>query len=375
MSCSYGPGRYDADYEERGQDYPAAYVRWTEQRNMQSALDLMGRGELDVSPLISHRYRIEDAEQAYAMIEAGDEPYLGIVLEYPELTEPPARRIDLPRKVAASTDRTGRVGIGVLGAGNFARMVLLPKIVARAELNPTIICSAGGVSASQAGKKLGFATATSDETDVLNNPDVDAVFVITQHDQHARQVLAAIEAGKHVFVEKPLCLNADELAEIEAALAAAGTAAPLVMVGFNRRFSPAAQQVRAFYKDVTAPLSVSFRFNAGEIPPDHWTQHPTVGGGRIIGEACHAIDFATYLVDSPVVRVFAESIGGPNAPTITEDQCFITLRHANGSISNIAYLAGGDKAFPKERIEVIGAGRVAVIDDFRVVTTVAGGKT
>ncbi len=373
VSCSYGPGRYDPQYEEQGRDYPAAWVRWTEQRNIQAVLDLMGRGRLDVSPLISHRFAIDQAEQAYQLIEAGDQPYLGIVLEYPGCVteEPRSRSITLRSGPVAS----GKIGVGVLGAGNFARMVLLPAIGKCESLAPRVICSAGGVSAAHSGRKLGFARAASDEDEVFADDHVGVIFSITQHDQHARHVLKAIAARKPIFVEKPLCLTLEELSQIEQALLDAGDTAPLVMVGFNRRFSPAARLVHDFFQDVREPLTVSFRFNAGPIPADHWTQDPEIGGGRIIGEACHGIDLATYLCGSPPVRVYAESIGSPDAPKIMDDQCLITLRHTNGSVSNIAYLAGGDKSFPKERIEVFGGGRVAVIDDFRSVTLCARGKT
>lgn len=371
VSCSYGPGRYDPNYEQQGQDYPAAYVRWTEQRNMQAVLDLMGNGKLDVTPLVSHRFGIENAVGAYDLIEKGNEPYLGILLEYSRPTE---QRVERRVQIRA-TNSSSRLGVGVLGAGNFARMVLLPAIRKCEGLRPVALCSARGTSAEHSAQKLGFEVVATDEDLVVNDPSVEAVFCITQHDQHARQVLKAIRAGKHVFVEKPLCLTLDQLKEIEEELYRNDTNAPMVMVGFNRRFSPAAIQAKQVFEKVTSPLTISIRFNAGEIPADHWTQDLLKGGGRIIGEACHGIDLATFLAGSPPVRVFAESIGGPNAPEITDDQCFITLRHANGSISNIAYLAGGDKAFPKERIEVMGGGRIAVIDDFRSITTCVGGKT
>jgi len=213
----------------------------------------------------------------------------------------------------------------------------------------------------------------SDEAEVYSSEDVDTVMVLTRHDQHARQAAASLVAGKHVFVEKPLGLTLDEVETVEAALAEHGEGRVL-MVGFNRRFSPAARAVKDFFADVAAPLTVSARMNAGALSSDHWTQDADVGGGRIIGEACHAIDLATYLAGSKPARVFAESIGGKAAPKITDDQTFITLRHDNGSISNVAYLSGGDKAFPKERVEVIGGGRVAVIDDFKRVTLVKHGK-
>ncbi len=370
VSCSYGPGRYDANYEQGGQDYPAAHVRWTEQRNFQAVLDLMATGQLDVTRLISHRFEIGRAPAAYDLIEAEREPYLGVLLEYDDASaQAPDPVIEL-----RTEGRPGDVGVSCLGAGNFARMVLLPKLCGFTAARPEVICSAGGGSAADVGRKLGFATATSDERQVWDDERTDAVFVVTQHHQHAAQVLHAIEAGKHVFVEKPLCLTLPELAMLEAALRTAPPPAPLVMVGYNRRFSPAAIAMRQFFTHMHEPLTVSIRFNASMIPADHWTQVDSLGGGRIIGEACHGIDLATYLTGSPVVRVYAESIGGRGAPAITDDQSFITLRHANGSVSSVAYLAGGDKAFPKERVELFGGGRVGTIDDFRAAESWVGGK-
>lgn len=371
VSCSYGPGRYDPEYEEHGHDYPIGHVRWTEQRNIQAVLDLMGSGRLDVSPLISHRFPIETAEEAYALINSGKEPYLGIILQYPGVDA----SSDIPRlELTLGRSHSDKVNIGCLGAGNFARLVLLPALTRVSGLHPRVLCSAGGLNATHTGNKLGFDVTTTDEDEVFGDSGVDAVFVVTRHGQHARQVLKAIQAGKHVFVEKPLALTVEEIEDIETALELSADPRPLVLVGFNRRFSPAARKVREFYSEVTSPLTVSVRFNAGPIPADHWTQHHNQGGGRIIGEACHGIDLATFLTNSPPMRVYAESIGGPNAPLITEDQCFITIRHVNGSISHIAYLAGGDKAYPKERVEVFGGGRLAVIDDFREVILCANGK-
>jgi predicted dehydrogenase/threonine dehydrogenase-like Zn-dependent dehydrogenase len=369
VSCSYGPGRYDPDYEERGHDYPAAHVRWTEQRNMQAVLDLMAAGRLNLAPLITHRFPIAEADRAYQLIETGSEPYLGIALEYPAAeTRSVERRIEL-----RSSPAGGRVGVGCLGAGNFARMVLLP-VIHKAGLHPRILCSASGLTAVHSGAKLGFEAAAADEDEVFRDPGVQAVFIITRNDLHAAQVIKGLRAGRHVFVEKPLALTVEELEAIESALISSPEPRPLLLVGFNRRFAPASVHVKQFFAAVKAPLTVSIRFNSGPIPADNWNQDETLGGGRIINEACHAIDLATFLTGSVAVRVFAESIGGPDAPAITDDQCFITLRHANGSISSIAYLAGGDKAFPKERVEVLGGGRLAVIDDFREVITSSGGK-
>lgn len=371
VSCSYGPGRYDPDYEQGGHDYPAGYVRWTEQRNMQSVLDLMATGAVDVAPLITHRFEIENAEAAYGLIEKGVEPYVGIVLEYPTEEIAASSRVLRLR----TTPVKGKIGFAMLGAGNFARTTLLPAIESSKAFQPISLCTSSGMNAQQNGDRAGFDFVSTDEDMAIDTPNVSAVFVMTRHNLHALQIIKALRAGKHVFVEKPLCLNLDELTEIENVLADNEADSPLLIVGFNRRFSPAATSVKEHFKDVNAPLTVSIRFNAGVIPADHWTQDLEIGGGRIIGEACHAIDLATYLIGSPPVKVYAESIGGPNAPKITDDQCFITLRHANGSISNIAYQAGGDRAFGKERVEVLGGGRVAVIDDYREVITVARGRS
>ncbi len=369
VSCSYGPGRYDPEYEERGHDYPIGYVRWTEQRNMQAVLDLMGEGKLDLSPLTTHRFRIEEAEKAYSLIEEGKERYLGIVLEYPVYKpERPVRRIDR----RTSKPPAGVLSFGVLGAGNFARTTILPALKKIGGVYPRIICSAGGLSAHHGGEKFDFDAVTTDEDQVYNDREVKAVFVLTRHDLHAGQVIKALKAAKHVFVEKPLAITIEEIAGIEELLCENG---PIVMVGFNRRFSPPAKEIRRFLSDVKGPVAVSIRFNAGSIPPDHWVQDDEIRGGRIIGEACHGIDLAVFLTGSPVVRVYAESAGGSDTPKMTDDRCFITLRHANGSISNIAYLAGGDRAYPKERVEVIGGGRVAVIEDFKEIVTTCGGKT
>ncbi|MBS3822176.1 MAG: bi-domain-containing oxidoreductase, partial [Phycisphaerae bacterium] len=371
VSCSYGAGRYDYQYEEQGIDYPVGYARWTEQRNIQAALDLMGRDQLPVSKLTTHRFAIEQADRAYAVIHENAEPYLGIVLQYPDVeSHEPRRRIEL----RGGGKPAGRIGLGCLGAGNFARMTLLPAVQSANQYHLRVICSAGGLSAGSSGEKLGFDAVATDEQQVFADDHVDAVFALTRHDQHARQVIEAIRAGKHVFVEKPLALTIDEVAKVEDSLASAGEAAPMLMVGFNRRFSPAAQLVRKHFVRVNQPLTVTFRFNAGDIPADTWIQNEREGGGRIIGEACHAIDLATYLVGSVPVRVYADCIGGPDAPDITDDQAFITLHHANGSVSSVGYLAGGDRGMPKERVEVLGGGRMAVIDDFRAVQLASDGQ-
>ncbi|MEZ6035074.1 MAG: bi-domain-containing oxidoreductase [Planctomycetaceae bacterium] len=378
VSCSYGPGRYDPSYEEHGHDYPAAWVRWTQQRNIQSVLDLMHRRQLNVGPLISHRFSIDDATNAYEMINTGSQPFLGVVIQYPELATSDIVLADREPRSISLPDRppvTGRIRCGVLGAGNFARMVMLPAIDKSGLFEPVMICSGKGVTAHHAGTTSGFASATTNEDQIFDDDSINTIFSLTRHDQHARHVITAIQRGRNIFVEKPLCLTLEELQQIEAAIDAAGDRAPAIMVGFNRRFSPAAVKLRNFFSSVSTPLTISIRFNAGELPADHWTQNDEVGGGRIIGEACHAIDLATYLAGSVPIRVFAESVAVKDPHQISDDQCFITLRHANGSVSSIGYVAGGDKACPKERVEVFGGGQVGVIDDFRSVQTCRGGRT
>jgi predicted dehydrogenase/threonine dehydrogenase-like Zn-dependent dehydrogenase len=369
VSCSYGPGRYDPEYEDRGRDYPVGHVRWTEQRNLQAVLDLLASNRLDFSPLTSHRFKIDEAEKAYSMIEEGRERYLGIVLEYPgPAKSAPVRRIE--RRPNAGGAAAG-IAVGVLGAGNFAKNVIIPILKRDGRLRPRILCAGSGLSAGQIADKFDFEIAATDEAEVFADPATQVVFVVTRHDLHASQVLKALKAGKHVFTEKPLALTAEEVFSIDQAIS--GSSA-ILMVGFNRRFSPAAQSVRKAFQDIPSPLTVSIRMNAGSIAPDHWTQSEEEGGGRIIGEACHAIDLATFLTGSVPIRVHVESIGGPSAPKISEDQCFITLRHANGSISSIGYLAGGDRSGGKERVEVLGGGKMAIIDDFSQVTVASKGK-
>lgn len=365
VACSYGPGRYDPQYEEHGRDYPLAHVRWTEQRNLQAVLDLMGAGKLDVSPLVSHRFPVAEAERAYDVMDQ-NEPYLGIVLEYPDsAVEPNVVSIaEKPRR-----EESG-LKVGVIGAGTFAQSTLLPALASHPNVQPVIIASSGGLSATQLGKRFGFEKVTTDASTAVGEPAVNAVFILTRHDQHAAQVLEAVSGKKHVFVEKPLCVSVAELLDIEAALGSGEP--PLLMVGFNRRFSPAARRVREFFASTQAPLCVSIRFNAGPLPSEHWSRDDEIGGGRIVGEACHGIDLATYLTGSLPVRVFAEATGNLQ---LTDDQCLITLKHANGSVSSVAYCSGGDRALPKERVEVFGGGQVAVIDDFRTLTTCAGGHS
>lgn len=359
VSCSYGPGRYDAAYEEGGQDYPVGFVRWTEQRNFEAVLDLMCAGALDIAPLISHRFAIEKGGEAMELLASGT-PSMGILLTYPEaeLESKLARRIDL-RACTGKLPTNGVVGF--LGAGNYAGRVLIPAFKA-AGANMHTVVSGAGVSAVHFGRKFGFAEAATEISAVLENLEIDTVAIATRHDVRANQVLAALRAGKHVFCEKPLCLTLDELAAIEAE--AQARPEQQLMVGFNRRFAPQVVKMKALLDSIDQPKSLIITVNAGEIPPDHWTQDPLVGGGRLIGEACHFLDLARHLIGYPIIGQQAAALGRHAATPIVDDKISLTLEFADGSIATIHYLANGDKGFPKERIEVFTAGRVLQLDNF-----------
>jgi predicted dehydrogenase/threonine dehydrogenase-like Zn-dependent dehydrogenase len=361
VSCSYGPGRYDPRYEERGEDYPIGFVRWTEQRNFEAVLDLMASGALDVTPLISHRFKIEDAEQAFALLTSR-EASLGILLNYRPDEAPErlaARRIPLALARAAAPT-AGRVAF--LGAGNYAGRVLMPAFKA-AGADLRMVVSGAGVTAVHHGRKHDAAEAATDETAALSAPDVDAIVIATRHDAHAGQTLAALRAGKHVFCEKPLCLTLEQLAEIEAE--ARARPAQILMIGFNRRFSPHIIRMKALLSGVREPKSFIVTVNAGDIPPDHWTQDPNVGGGRIIGEACHFIDLVRHLAGAPIVGQTVHALGAQTSLLVRDDKVIITLSFQDGSVGAIHYLANGDKGFPKERLEVFCGGRVLQLDNFR----------
>jgi len=367
VSCSYGPGRYDPRYEEQGLDYPIGFVRWTEQRNFEAVLDLLAAGRLDVAPLVSHRFPLAEAESAYAVV-GGAEPSLGIILEYPGGDDSRLRERTVrfagsggaaadPGGTAVKTATSG-MAISFIGAGNYATGVLIPAFqAAGAELRT--VASSGGVSGVHAGRKYGFAQTTTDTDALFTDAGTAALVITTRHDSHARLVRQGLAAGKAVFVEKPLCLTLGELAEIEAVAGAS----PLLMVGFNRRFAPQVQKIKALLTGVTGQKAFVMTVNAGAIPADHWTQDPAVGGGRIIGEACHFIDLLRFLAGVPIAQARAMAMDAP-----LRDSVSISLTFADGSLGTVLYLANGSKAFPKERLEVFAAGRVLQLDNFRKLT-------
>lgn len=370
ISMSYGPGRYDADYEQRGHDYPFGYVRWTEKRNIEAFLDLVSAKRVLTDPLVSHRFEIEDAERAYELL-AGDsgEPYLGVLLRYDTEREI-TRTVDLSGQHKPAATRAKSVGLGVIGAGGYLTAMLLPQFKT-AGVDFVSVATASGVTALDAGKKFGFKRAVSDASEIISDEAVNLVVVGTRHDSHAELAVTALRQGKHVFVEKPLALNDAELDQvIEAAEGSSGR----LMVGFNRRFSPLARSAKEWFGGRRSPLSILYRINAGRIPAEHWLQDPAEGGGRIIGEVCHFIDLMQFLVESPPVSVFAEAINAEQDNIRNHDSVFITMRFADGSNGCVAYLAEGDKGFAKERVEIFGEGKTFVIDDFRQASAFQNGR-
>ena len=363
VSCSYGPGRYDPNYEDKGQDYPLGFVRWTEQRNFEAVLDMLAEGRLDVEPLVSHRFGVAEAERAYEVV-GGSEPSLGIVLRFAEPgaeASAPVRTVSLVPAAAATIAKVdGTPSISVIGAGNYAGAVLIPAFKA-AGARLARIASAGGASSVHLGRKFGFAEATTDTAALLTDPGTDAVVISTRHDTHADYVLRALAAGKHVFVEKPLALTLGEIDHIEAAALAAPK--QLLMVGFNRRFAPQIVKTRQLLAGAPGAKTLVLTVNAGAIPATHWTQDRTVGGGRLVGEGCHFVDLLRFLVGAPIESFQVARMAGAMPDTAN-----VTLRFTDGSLGTLLYLANGSKAFPKERLEVFAAGRVLQLDNFRRLT-------
>ena len=379
-SRSYGPGRYDPAYEEGGVDYPIGYVRWTEGRNLEAIVELIASGALDVKTLISHRYPIEEAPQAYDLITGKQPaPFLGVLLTYgnaeTNLKAEASKETSLNTQYAKRNTQYAirntqptipaspptSIKLSILGAGNFASAVMLPALKGVKHIELVGIASGSGLSAAHAAQKFGFRYAAESLEQILADPEVNTVAILTRHDLHASQALASLKAGLHVFVEKPLALNPDQLSEIREVLESSGKS--LLMTGFNRRFAPLAQEMVAFLNDRSEPLAASYRVNAGFIPLTHWLHDPEIGGGRIIGEGCHFVDFLTFLVGEPPISVTAHGL--PDSGRYREDNVVLTFTYPDGSVGTLSYLANGDKAFPKERIEVFSGGRVAVLDDFR----------
>lgn len=355
VSCSYGPGRYDPVYEEAGRDYPHGYVRWTAQRNFEAVLDMMADGRLEIEALITHRFPFDRALDAYRLLET-KEFHLGILLQYPNKQ---SDKNLLERQVFLRPGGHFRApsagSIGFIGAGAYAAKILIPAFQ-KSGARLVSIASKGGLAAAHAGRKFGFEEATTNVDAILANPAIDTVAIATRHDSHAELVCRALKAEKHVFVEKPLALNAEQIDEIEETWR--GLSEPrLLMAGFNRRFAPHVVRIRELLENVKEPKAFIYTVNAGAIPGDHWTQDPVSGGGRILGEACHFIDLLRYLAGCPAKHVQTVS---QSLDTVT-----ISIAYEDGSIGTIHYFATGHKSFPKERLEVFVAGRILTLDNFR----------
>jgi predicted dehydrogenase/threonine dehydrogenase-like Zn-dependent dehydrogenase len=369
MSCSYGPGRYDPVYEEKGVDYPIAYVRWTENRNMKAFQELIYTEKIDVSYLTTHTFKLEEAPTAYDMILAKSEPYLGILIEYDVTKKVDFENRKISLKTSASSLKTSNISIGFIGAGSYAQSYLLPNIQKYNYVSLKGVMSATGTGSRSAAERFGFEFCTTDEKDILENDNINTLFVVTRHDSHAHYVIEALKAGKHVFVEKPLCLNLQELKDIRKLYELSATSYQLLLVGYNRRFSPLIQQLKREVGE--GPMAMTYRINAGTINTESWIHDLEFGGGRIIGEVCHFIDTLTFLSGSLPVSVYSDTMADPNN---LNDTLNVTLKYQNGSIGTISYFANGDKRLPKERIEVFFHGNAAIVDDFKELTIYANGK-
>lgn len=363
MSCSYGPGRYDLDYEEKGLTYPAAYVRWTENRNMQAFQELVQSGRVDLDYLTTHEFPIEGAPKAYDLILNRSEPFLGIVLKYETTGRPERKRIQVGRSKAA-----GKVNLAFIGAGSYAQGSLLPEIPKH---DPEIVCKTvmtqSGTTSKRVAERFGFESCTDTEDDILKNSDIDTVFIATRHDTHARYVKQCLEADKHVFVEKPLCIRREELDEIRQVWEQHRNRQ--LTVGYNRRFAPLAVELKT--RIPAGPMAMLYRINAGAIPRDSWIQDMEIGGGRILGEVCHFVDFLAWMSNSLPTNVFANVLPDPHG---LNDTVAVNLSFANGSVGTISYFANGSKELPKEYVEVSSSGTTGVIWDFKEAKVYGKGK-
>ncbi|MGK7874587.1 MAG: bi-domain-containing oxidoreductase [Xenococcaceae cyanobacterium] len=385
VSCSYGPGRYDPNYEQGGQDYPIGFVRWTEQRNFEAVLDMMASGKLDLTPLISHLFSLEQAPKAYELLGSG-KPSLGILLQYPDSKQKSAANLRTPtiqlqniegNQGSKETQSNSSIQnplskiqnqpvIGFIGAGNYATRILIPAFQ-KTDAHLKTVATSGGISGVYAGRKFGFQQTTTDTASLFSDPEINTLVIATRHDSHAQLVCQALKAGKHVFVEKPLAITPEQLEEIQSTYTSGlnSGSLPLLMVGFNRRFAPQIAKIKALLARIKEPKAMVMTVNPGAIPPDNWIQDQAVGGGRIIGEACHFIDLLRFLADSPILCVQTTAMGADPGVAIRDDKVSFTLSFADGSFGTVHYLANGHKSFPKERLEIFCSGRILQLDNFR----------
>lgn len=380
ISRSYGPGRYDKHYEEEGLDYPIGYVRWTENRNMQAYLQLLAQGRINTDVLTTHRFGVDEALEAYALIEGEKtEPYVGIVLAYDDMDAEALKSLAQDASIPAApviSPRRSSLSIGFVGAGSFASGYLLPHLKAMDDVTLECVCNRSGLTGADMRGKFGFRRSSTNPADVLSDEVIGTVFIATRHGQHAPFAYEALRHGKHVFVEKPLALNEEELAPIESLLLTHPelTGKVQLMVGYNRRFAPLVMDMQTFFAEYREPAVVHYYVNAGFLPKDHWTQHPTDGGGRIIGEVCHFVDTIQFLTGALPQRISAESIASENDAVTNFDSVNITMRMTDGSIGIITYVANGDSSIPKERITMSCGNATAVMDNFQTLTLARDGK-
>lgn len=366
MSCSYGPGRYDVGYEENGQDYPYAYVRWTEQRNMESFLDLLARKYINLKPLTTHVIDISDAEKAYDIILGKvKEHHIAILLKYSENENKLRSAINISNKPLSA------INTGFIGAGSFAQSYLIPNVKSSGCSLDGVVTSRG-ITAKNVANKFGFNFCSSDVKDILTNEKINTVFIATPHSSHASLVIESLKANKNVFVEKPLAINT---AELELIIETRKKHTQPLMVGFNRRFAAVSESIKKEFLNTGEPMVINIRINAGFIPKDNWLQQKDTGAGRIIGEMCHFIDLMQYFTNSEPVKVYAESISSTNDKITPADNIAIVIKFKDGSVGNLTYLANGDKGMPKELIEVFSGSKIGVINDFRDGVIYKNGKT
>jgi predicted dehydrogenase/threonine dehydrogenase-like Zn-dependent dehydrogenase len=378
VSRAGGPGTFDPLYENKGIDFPMGFVRWTENRNLAEFLRLIGGRKVDVRSLISHRFSLEKAEAVYGdILENRGGPYIGVVLEYPNAgrgVEAIGDRLIRDAKAVSDTSliKGAKISLGVIGAGLYGKALLLPALKKIPNFDLRTLAAASSANASHTAKKYSFSQCTTDYRQILDDRDVQAVVILTPHSLHARMVVEALKEGKHVFVEKPLCVTEGELAEIRQAYGEGD--GRLLMVGYNRRFSSHAAKMEMALTKRQDPMVIHYRVNAGFVPADHWVHSEAEGGGRIIGEVCHFVDFMQFMTKSHPVRVYAERVSGNNNSTVNSDNVVITLKFADGSVGDITYAASGDKAFSREQIEIFSEGMTIVSSDFKQTLIYRDGK-
>lgn len=362
VSRSSGPGRYDHHYEEEGNDYPIGYVRWTEGRNLAAFVEQIRERKININPLITHTFEISQAIKAYELVTGKiKEDYLGILLKYPqsEVTHP--KLLPITAYTDPNLSNNDAIRLGVIGAGNYANAVFIPAIRSIPNISFVAIASSTGLNAQNSARKFGFKIATASEKEIISNPQINTIAVLTRHDSHANLTIKSLRSGKNVYCEKPLALKSEDLKKIEKELIKKNHSH--LMVGFNRRFAPFSIKLKEFFKDRSEPVYINYRVNAGYLPPSHWLHQSMIGGGRLIGEACHFIDLVSYLIGKPAVEV--NVIGLPDTGKYSQDNFLITMQFQDGSIGSVSYLANGNKNYSKEYLEVFCAGKIGVINDFR----------